>query len=280
MIAAVVAKAGKSEKNNAAALCRLNAKLQYTKNASRHMTTVNGIPPTRLTDAGATNSLQRVADAATAGPNQQTGVARTRTRSNKVAQAFPTPGSIFSGPTRIPKSRTDAVIIGSFDPRPSFQTGGGVGFLYKYVEGPLASMVTKTPLVNGAETSSLDGIVNTLAAQKRLNGGQALSRISIVSHGLSGELILGNNSTYRVSQIVQPIMAKGLLKPGGRLVFGGCSIAGDTQACAELSGLAKKFNIVIQASEVSTNFGSENLAYMTFHPNGKITRNVGPFGSF
>ena len=75
-------------------------------------------------------------------------------------------------------------------------------------------------------------------------------------------------------------MEHGLLKPGGNLVLAGCSIAGSTQACTDLIDLAKKFNIVIQACKVPTAFGSENLPHRTFYPNGKVTRNLGPFAPF
>ena len=242
------------------------------------MTTISRITTTSPTDTGANNLKSVAADAAN--PDKPSSTIRTRTSSNKVAQVFPAPGSISGGSNRIPQARTDAIIIGSFDSSVSLKPGGGAGFVYKYIEGPIASVLSNTRVVNDAETASLDGIVNKLKAQKRTNNGQALSRITIVTHGNPGELVLGNSSVYRVSQIVPPIMANGLLKPGGRLVLGGCSIAGDTQACSELSALAQKFKIVIQGSETPASLGSENLDYMTFYPNGKITRNLGPFAPF
>ena len=75
-------------------------------------------------------------------------------------------------------------------------------------------------------------------------------------------------------------MEHGLLKPGGHLVLAGCPIAGSAQACTDSIDLAKKFGIVIQASEVPTGFGSENLAHKTSYPIGKVTRNLGPFAQF
>ena len=62
-----------------------------------HPMTANRIASTSLTnnraDTGADNLL-RLADALSASSNWQTGVARTRTQSNKVAQAFTTPGPL------------------------------------------------------------------------------------------------------------------------------------------------------------------------------------------
>ncbi len=245
--------------------------------------TFNRIAPTSPTNPEAgtgANNLRSLEVAASASSNQQAGLARAPTRSRKIAQAFPAPGSISGQPSPITKPRTDAIILGSFDPKISLEPGGGAGFLDRYIFEPLASFATNTPAVSDDTTNSLGGIVDNLKAQKKLNNGKALSRISIVSHGDSGRLRLGNGAIYSVSEIVQPIMANGLLKPGGRLVLGGCWVASSTQACAELMGWAKKFNIVIQASEVPTAYGSENLAYMAFYPNGKITRNLGPFAPF
>lgn len=243
------------------------------------MTIISRTASTRLTNTGADN-LQRVQDGTNASSNQQSAAARKQTRSNKVAQVFPAPGSIFGPPTKIPQYRSDAIIVASIDMKAAFRPGGIAGFNYKYVEGPLASLVTNTRVVHEPRTRTLEGILNEVKAQKRLNHGQALSRITIVTHGDSGRLQLGNSSIFSVSEIVQPIMANGLLKPGGRLVLSGCSIASETQACAELSRLAQKFNIVIQASEVPTSLGRENLAYLTFYPSSKITRNLGPFAPF
>ena len=57
--------------------------------------TANRIASTSLTNNGANtgaDNLLRLAGAESASANRQTGVARTRAQSNKVAQAFPTPG--------------------------------------------------------------------------------------------------------------------------------------------------------------------------------------------
>ncbi len=243
------------------------------------MTTISRTTLPGLKNTGEEN-LQRLKDGAGANSNQQPVATRRQTGTNKVAQVFPAPGTIFGPATKIPQYRTDALIVASVDTDLAFRIGGTAGFNYKYITGPLASLVSNTRVVHEPRTRTLDGVLNEVKAQKRLNNGQPLSRITIVSHGVNGVLILGDKLAYRIKDVVQPMMANGLLKPGGRLVFSGCSIASNTEACSELSRLAQQFNIVIQASEVPVSMGSENLAYLTFYPNSKITRNIGPFAPF
>ena len=245
--------------------------------------TTSSILSTSFTNTGvdiSANNLIRAIDAASASSNQQTGVAQHRERNTRVAQVFPIPVSISGTPIPIQKMFTNAIIIGSFDPQPRLRVGGFAGFVERYLGGPLASFVANTPVVNDDSTASLSGIVGKLREQRKLNNGQALSRITIVSHGSGDNLYLGDEQDYSVREIIGQIMGHGLLKPGGRLVLGGCSIAGNDQASTELTTLAKMFNIVIQASEVPTTLGSVNLAYKTFYPNGKVTRNLGPFAPF
>ena len=244
------------------------------------MTTISSPAPNRLAGVSE-NNLQRIQDVIDTSLDRRTGIDQTRAPSNKVAQVFPTPGSIFGAPNRIPQYRTDQIIVGSFDPNPSFGQGAAAGFFEKYIDGPLASMATNTRAISDAESRSLVGILNKLVAQKKRNNGQALSRISLESHGGSASLLLGDNNDYSVHQIVTNIMKRNLLKVGGRLVLGGCSIADTPSARVQLSKLAKIFKIVIQASEVMTfGAGSINLAYWAFFPNGTSTRNVGPFAPF
>ena len=247
-----------------------------------------GVDPVQVAGVSE-NNLQRIQDVIGTSLVRRSGVDQTPAPSNEVAQVFPTYGSIFFPtygstvlpPYRIAKYRTDHIIIGSFDPNSFLKLqGGGAGWFHKYIDGPLASMATNTRVISDDESRTFVGILNKLDAQKKLNNGQPLARISLMSHGSSAGVSLGNNQIYNVRQIVAGIMDTNLLKPGGRLVLGGCSIADTPEACAELSKVAKRFKIIIQASEIDTVGGSGNLAHKTFFPDGKVTRNVGPFAPF
>jgi Domain of unknown function (DUF4347) len=235
----------------------------------RPMTPISQTPAGSLPSANADN-IQRLDYAVRASSPRKFNAEQTPWQGRTLSAATSIHNVGFFGGVENKLYPTDSVIIASFNPVISRRTRAD--FFYRHVEGPLAEIIANIRVIDSDETRSFPGIINKLIEQKQRNGGQPLSRISIVSHGSEGKLKLGDGSHQTVSQVVQQLMKKGLLQAGGSLVLCGCDIAGSPQAREQLSALAQKHNIRIQASEGETQFGSENLYHLTFYPTGRVTR--------
>jgi hypothetical protein len=165
---------------------------------------------------------------------------------------------------------TNLVRISSFDPDWHFRPGGAGGVVQDTASQVSANANHET----FKTTQSYEGFLNTLEGLKQNNGGQALDRIVLESHGGPDLVQFGDGTTARASDIVDELSRRGLIAPGGKVEFGGCEVAGSPEARSALAGAARASSVKIEANETLSTPGIPGTQW-AFYPDGKQERFFG-----
>jgi hypothetical protein len=166
--------------------------------------------------------------------------------------------------------QTNVVRISSFDPAWHFRPGGAGGVVQDAAAQSSASANHET----FKTTQSYDGFLQTLEGLKRDNGGQALDRIVLETHGGPDLVQFGDGTTVSANQIVTELSRRGLVAPGGKVEFSGCEVAGSPEARSALAGAARANGVKIEANETLSIPGIPGTQW-AFYPDGKQERFFG-----
>jgi hypothetical protein len=168
----------------------------------------------------------------------------------------------------LPAYSTQGVVITSHDPTFKFGTGGGAGLISHLTTTGIRGRVQYAVNHLGAG-SNLENLLDALRTAKSKNNGNALSNITLDTHGADGIIGFADGSAALVERVVKSIMEAKCLSAGGIIRFDGCNIAHSKESQLIIGALAKKYSITIVANKYASGIGLSPKIF-EFLPSGRV----------
>jgi hypothetical protein len=125
------------------------------------------------------------------------------------------------------------------------------------------------PVTFNAGTSTLDGLVNTLAGVSATHQGAPIGQLALMAHGQEGSIILGGADTINTLDVASDSATwtklKGLLDPKSRIDLYACNVASGADGKAFVNALADRTGAAVYASDDPVGRGGDFVwEYYTF----------------